>query len=380
MAKIIIDVSNDCIGWVLRAYPGILAKLPAIETWETKKPTLAAVKNLSKEVKRPIAFFLSCPNIKPESVGGIDTLDTRTIKSEELDINYKVVVLSEELQKKRKSYIYIANSTGIDILPKFLTFGESQQRAVVDYIISTVYPSKERLSKLDQRGLYEFLVSKIEDLNVLVFKIPTKDKSLRGVALYHDILPIIGVASGDVLSGQIFTVIHEFAHILLKSTMIHNEDTARYKHSRIESLCNEIAGKVLLQDSFISDDPLITKLLSGEITLDNIADIASKYRISRDVVLIRLLRARILTEEQYTAFDEELTERRKNEPKEKTSGGGSDTHLYTTINQLGNKYCRAVYEGYANNIISKSDLHYYLGRKDKYCLRIMSKIASKVRG
>jgi Zn-dependent peptidase ImmA (M78 family) len=378
MAKIIIDTNNGCIEWLIKAYPGITDKI-AIKSWLEKKPTLANVRSLSNAVRRPIAFFLSNPQIKPESVGGIDKLDTRTIKSEKIDINYKVVVLSEELQKRRQSYIYVATATEIDLLPKFLTFNENDQRGLVDYISATIYPPQERLHTLDKRGLYEYLVSKIEELNILIFKMPAKDKNLRGLALYHDILPIIGIASNDVLVGQIFSIIHELAHVLLKSSMIHNLDTAQYEHSRIERLCNDIAGKVLLQDSYIFNDPIITKLIQKNVTLDDIEEIAEKYNISRNVVLIRLLRSKVITQDVYTTLDGELSEKRKTEPKNKSSGGGKDTHLYTTINQLGQKYCKAIYTGYTHNVISKNDLHYYLGRKDKYCLKIMSKIALKMK-
>ncbi len=377
MTKIIIHVNDDCINWMLRAYPGISRKFPDIESWAADRPTLSSIKGLSKELKRPIAFFLSSPRIKPESVGGIDKLDTRTFRSEKIDINYKVIVLSEELQKRRQSYLYLASATDIDIMPKFLTFKETEKRKIIDYISSTIYPSQERLERLDKRGLYEYLVSKIEDLNILVFKMPAKDKSLRGLALYNDILPIIGIASNDVLAGQIFSIIHELAHILLKSSMVHNADTTEYEHSVIEALCNSITGKVLLPDSYLSNDPLITSLIDKSVSLKEIEYISEKYKISRDVVLLRLLHNKILSQEAYNILEIELDEKRKTEKK--PSGGGKDTHLYTTINQLGQKYCKAVYAGYRSNIISKSDLHYYLGRKDKYCLDIMARIASKVK-
>lgn len=380
MSKIIIDVNPKCIDWLLKAYPKIQITVEGIENWKSEKPTLAKVRALAKEVQRPIAFFLSEPKIKPETVGGINNLDTRTILSEKIDINYKIVVLSEELQKRRQDYLQVATAIDIDVMPKFTIFKEKDKVSIIEYIINFIYPPDKKIYALKAKDIYNYIIKKIEDLNILIFKIPSqKDKSLRGLALYHDILPIIGIASNDSIVGQIFSIIHELVHVLLKSSMIHNTDTDKYEFASIEKLCNEITGKVLLQDNAIYNDPIITQLIrleKQELNINYIENIANHYKISRDVVLRRLLDKKIIPKDTYDNLLSVLKEKQK-KMDDKPSGGGKDTHLYTTINQFGMKYCKAIYHGWERGVISKSDLYYYLGRKDKYCIEIMNKIAAK---
>jgi hypothetical protein len=204
MSKIIIDINPSCIDWIIKVYPKIKDAIIDIEQWKVKKPTLTKVKELANEIKRPVDFFLSSHKIKPEIIGRIDKLDTRTIKSEAIDINYKVFVLSEELSKRRQGYLQIATAVDIDIMPKFTVFKERDKNNLIEYMVNFIYPSKEKLESLKIKEVYDYIVRKIEDLNILVFKIPQKDKSLRGLALYNDILPIIGVTSSDAMVGGRF--------------------------------------------------------------------------------------------------------------------------------------------------------------------------------
>jgi len=265
MSKIIIDVENDCVEWILKAYPNILSKISDLKSWKNKKPSLAKVKELTKEIKRPIAFLLSKPKINPESIGGVDKLDTRTINSENIEIDYKTVVLLELLNKRRNDYLKIAVPLEIDVMPKFPTFKESDKARIIEYIRNFIYPDYQKLQSIkDIKGLYELIVSKIEDLNILVFRNSQTDKKLRGLAVYYDIMPIISISSSDSVVGQIFTLIHELAHILLKNSMVHNKSFRLYNHSSIEKICNEISGNVLLPNDYILNDNLITSVVNNK--------------------------------------------------------------------------------------------------------------------
>lgn len=379
MSKITINVENDCVDWIVKAYPNILSKISDLESWKDRKPSLTKVRELTKEIKRPIAFLLSKPKIKAESIGGIDKLDARTINSENIEIDYKTVVLLEVLNKRRSDYLKVAIPAEIDVMPKFPTFKESDKARVIEYIRNFIYPNYQKLQSIkDIKGLYELIVSKIEDLNILVFRNSQTDKKLRGLAIYYDILPIISIPSSDFVVGQIFTLIHELAHILLKNSMVHNKSFLSYSHSSIEKICNEIAGNVLLPNEYILNDDLITSIINKkeDLTLEIINDIANKYKISRDVVLIRLLNRNFINQAQYDVLYNDLENDRK---KPKQSIKGKDIHLYKTINELGMKYCKAIFRGWQQGVINKSDLNYYIGRKDKYCLDIMQKVSKRIK-
>jgi len=55
----------------------------------------------------------------------------------------------------------------------------------------------------------------IENLNILVFQLPIPVRSARGFSLLGEGLPAIVVSSSDAIQARIFTLFHEYAHLLL---------------------------------------------------------------------------------------------------------------------------------------------------------------------
>jgi Zn-dependent peptidase ImmA (M78 family) len=269
----------------------------------------------------------------------------------------------------------------LEFLPKFKTFNSKNHKEIIRYIIEVIYPNLDKIQSLKTaKGLYEYLISKIEKLNILIFRISNTESNLRGLAIYNDILPIIAINSSDSDTAKVFTLIHELAHILLQTSMIHNNATINRPHSDIEKLCNSIAGKVLFQHDNIYNDKDITQLLKKPlIQLGDIKQIAEKYCISRDVVIRRMFDSKIIDNNSYDRLNSDLKESRNSEVRTKTTGGGKDTHLYTTINRLGMQYCKAIYQGYSSGYIQRYDLHHYLKRKDQYCVQILDAVSKRLK-
>jgi Zn-dependent peptidase ImmA (M78 family) len=117
----------------------------------------------------------------------------------------------------------------------------------------------------------------------------------RGFTLADEVSPLIFVNSSDEsLSGQIFTFLHEYAHVVLRATGISDEDPAA-KATGVEAWCNAVAAEVLvpaadLKEQFRLDVPMV-----GE--LDRLS---SRYLCS---TLVILLKARDLGLVPSTGFD-----------------------------------------------------------------------------
>lgn len=117
----------------------------------------------------------------------------------------------------------------------------------------------------------------------------------RGFTLADDVVPLIFVnSSGDSLSGQIFTFLHEYAHVVLQATGVSDEDLA-HEGTGVEAWCNALAAEVLvpaadLRAQFRSDVALVGELdrLSG------------RYFCSTLVILLKL---RALGAVPVTGFD-----------------------------------------------------------------------------
>lgn len=68
----------------------------------------------------------------------------------------------------------------------------------------------------------------------------------RGFTLIDDIAPLVFVNTRQTLNGQLFTLVHEFAHVWRGTAGIGNEDLGSNPRSSIERWCNAVASEVLV--------------------------------------------------------------------------------------------------------------------------------------
>jgi Zn-dependent peptidase ImmA (M78 family) len=73
----------------------------------------------------------------------------------------------------------------------------------------------------------------------------------RGFAIADPLAPVVFINSRDAVAAQIFTLVHEIAHIWIGQSGISNPDPTEFSAHRFEKFCNEVAAEVLVpQDDF----------------------------------------------------------------------------------------------------------------------------------
>ncbi len=93
----------------------------------------------------------------------------------------------------------------------------------------------------DQWRARRMVVQAVEWTGVLVVRQPVPDPGVRGFLLPHDEVPAIYVNSSEHPRAQAFTIVHEFAHLLLQ--------VANRERSDEEAWCDELAGTVLMPEN-----------------------------------------------------------------------------------------------------------------------------------
>ena len=90
---------------------------------------------------------------------------------------------------------------------------------------------------LESKGVFVFLTSKYRGWSHL-------DKDLvRGMTIYHTILPIIIINDSDAKKAQSFTLFHELGHLLKQESSINGWG---HHQKKMEKWCDEFAGNVLM--------------------------------------------------------------------------------------------------------------------------------------
>ena len=142
-------------------------------------------------------------------------------------------------------------------------------------------------------------------------------REFRGFAIADPIAPLVFVNAADARAAQIFTLVHELAHIWIGASGISNEHMgALTVEAEIERLCNGVAAEVLVPtDEF--------RRYWTERNLDaNIATVTRRFRISSLVTLRRAVDTGVITKKQ---FQERyaMEEQRFRDQEDNQAGGGS---------------------------------------------------------
>ena len=132
----------------------------------------------------------------------------------------------------------------------------------------------------------------------------------RGFALFDEYAPLIFINGKDYKAAQIFTLVHELAHLFLGETGL----DADY-HLKVEQKCNQIAGEVLLPESALK------AIFKKGDKLDKLDKIAKHYKVSKFVPLIKARQCNLINQatfgEKWDHFIEALAKSSR-----QSKGGG----------------------------------------------------------
>jgi Zn-dependent peptidase ImmA (M78 family) len=140
----------------------------------------------------------------------------------------------------------------------------------------------------------------------------------RGFALADDLAPLAFVNGSDTKAGQIFTLIHELAHLWLGGAALDDGEAAESTGTDAERWCNKVAAEILLPLTAIprAAEP-------GETLTDWIERLARRYKVSTLVVLRRIRDAGFMGWDEYRAAYDSEFQRVTGFIQERAPGGGN---------------------------------------------------------
>ena len=202
----------------------------------------------------------------------------------------------------------------------------------------------------------------IEEAGVFVFKAPFKQKDISGFCLLDAEFPLIYLNNSATKTRQIFSLLHEVAHLLFSVNGISKCDETYIhqlppKERRMEQFCNRIAAEVLIpSEDFaaqISNFPSNAEAVPDHL----IAGVASRYGVSRESILRRLLDLGRVGKHFYE-------QKAKFWASQKQGQGGGN--WYASQNTyLSDRFAREVIRRHYRNQISIEQAAEFLGIKAK---------------
>ena len=134
----------------------------------------------------------------------------------------------------------------------------------------------------------------IETRYVLVFQATRLPRSeAQGFSISEDFFPVIVVNIKDHPHARAFTLLHECAHLALRQAGVCEplDELPRLPEDRrIEVFCNAVAGAALVPTALLESELNTARLSpSSPPSIDEVQTLAIRFRVSREVILRRLL-------------------------------------------------------------------------------------------
>jgi len=229
-----------------------------LKEWEEgeNKPTINQAQTLAKAYKRPFALFFL-----PEIPSDFQPLqDFRKHDSKPLGTASLFII--REIQQKQVWLSEFNQESGETPLPFVGKYNlNDNPSAVANDILTTLEispgnylysnPMKEWIGKAELNGIFISRTSFINNALLL-------DKNeLKGFAIADIYAPFIFINSDDWTAPQLFTLVHELAHIWIAKTGISNDidltiEPASNVHP-IEVFCNEVAAAALMPQNILAN-------------------------------------------------------------------------------------------------------------------------------
>lgn len=164
---------------------------------------------------------------------------------------------------------------------------------------------------ISNHGIFVFFNGKIRDNTHR----PLDPQEFRGFSLNSTKAPIIFINQKDSPNAQLFTMIHELAHLFIDDEGISQaSEQSDYGHIQKEALMNRVTAEIL-----------VPKVLFEKETSIDVEALARKYKVSRYVIARRLLDFKKITEDEYKDLVKSL---KSSTPlREKPTGGNYNNNL-----------------------------------------------------
>lgn len=344
-----------------------------IKKWESQESliTISKLRNLAKIYKRPLAvFFLSkkpsekLPNdyrVLPENQGRPLLRVTKLAIRKIQHLQITATELSELLNQEAK---YKVIKIGADVDPEVLA---EQIRLRMNIT------SKQQIELKNDTLALALWKKVIEEMGILVFQMSVPVNEIRGFSLIENNQPVIAINIKDSVRARIFSLFHEYCHILLNDVGFCDLEEEYYSSGhikKIEEYCNHFAGAFLVPKNTLLSHPLIKKIENNEVDLEEVLKkVSNNFKVSQEVILRRLLMFKRISKQYY--LDKRVQLKKDFIKIESYKGKKRWLVPYKKcIQELGTNFITMVFEARTQSLITVRDMVDYLGVKRKHISKV----------
>lgn len=216
------------------------------------------------------------------------------------------------------------------------------------------------LRELTEEPIISYYKSQIEELFCIpIIEHPLKSNGVRAFSVYGEVSVII-LNESDSAEVKLFSLFHEFCHLLKRQEGICSVDFEKDKNNQPEErYCDEFAAHLLMPKSELQ------KIIHEPITtLSQVEKLAKAFGVSKQVTIIRLKELELINEPKYRAFKSKLESINR-------VGFGRRNWEKTFVNRTSRLVLNTLVNSFKKGDLTYSSLSTITGIKDKYLQKLI---------
>lgn len=351
------SVSSEILNWLPKysgkGYEAFYARYSKYDEWITGSlsPTFNQIQDLATFSNVPLGYMYlqTPPDIAKKEIADfrrVNGVEDSTPYSPELrDTIYDMQIRQDWLSEYRKLNLAMDEISYI---------GAFSQGVNVKQLVKKAYSllGIKKGWQIRESDPFAYIRSRLESIGITVFVngvVGSNNKrkllvgEFRGFTLLDPYAPIIFINGRDSNNGKLFTLIHEFCHILLGKEGVSDSNSEPY--------CNMFAGEFLVPESLFhskwSESP------------EAYEQISKYFKVSQYVIYRVALTHGYINQRQYELLVKEFEQYLENIPERTSQSGGN---FYATAHtRLGESFSRAVVQAARAGTLAYREAYELLG-------------------
>lgn len=345
-----LNIKPDLISWAIsRAgyeHGEFFQKFPRAQSWleDQKQPTLPQLRDFAKKAHVPFGYlFLNEPPAEKLPIPFFRTLVGET---DQISVNLRDVILDiQQRQDWIKEYLTDQGDEPLDFIGRF-TVSDSVSTVAED-IKNTLGLDTEWASGFPnwQKAL-DHLAEKVEEAGIfIVFNSvvginnhrPVKVEECRGFVLCDKMAPFMFVNAADSKSAQMFTIVHELAHLWIGESAGFDFRHLQPYDNEIETYCDAVAAEFLVPEAALN---------AQWQRRQDFESLARVFKVSQIVIARRAVDTGKISRETFFEFYNEHIKKFEQQKQDRGDGG----NFYATLRKrLNPRFFAAVHQAVKDN-------------------------------
>lgn len=313
-------VNNDMLVWARSNTPfettkdvQSMVKIEAskIDEWEqgTDYPSISEAKKLAKLYKVPFAsFFMSePPKVEPRPYADRRTYNGTVYRAMSYELWAEIGRILGNREKMMDVIGEDDEESQYEALPILKPNATIEE--IADGIRKYLGVSLPFKNKNAYKNSFNYYRAVLEAKGILIAQITGISlEEMKGISIYYDEFPIIAVNNKDYERAKTFSLMHEMAHLVRRSSSLCLIDFDE-RNDDEEKICDRIAAEVLMPAEVFKNVTESFYEIYNCWSEECVNHIADKFGVSVFSVIRRLHDVNVINKAQYLTIYKEFTKR-----------------------------------------------------------------------